>query len=77
MKAYIEALGKLVEARTEKSPEAARKLLAAAYSWVRFSGKHTLHRNVQGAWERLNGAVAGTMVDSLDRKSTSELQSPS
>lgn len=65
MKAYIEALGKLVEAQTEKSPEAARKLLAAAYSWVRFSGKHTLHRDVQGAWERLNGAVAGTMVDSL------------
>ena len=65
MKAYIEALGKLVEAQTEKSPEAARKLLAAAYSWVRFSGKHTLHRYIQGAWERLNGAVAGTMVDSL------------
>ncbi len=65
MKAYIEALGRLVENQTEKSPEAARKLLAAAYSWVRFSGRHSFHRDVQGAWERLNGAVAGTMVDSL------------
>ena len=65
MKAYIEALGKLVESQTEKSPETARRLLAAAYSWVRFSGKHTMHRDVQAAWKRLNSAVAGTMVDSL------------
>ena len=32
MKPYVKTLGKLVEAKTEESPEAARRLLAAAYA---------------------------------------------
>ncbi len=67
MKPYVEALGKLVESKADASPEAARKLLAAAYSWVRFSGKHSFHRDVQAAYGHLNSALAGTMVDSLRR----------
>lgn len=65
MKPYVEALGKLVESKAEASPESARKLLAAAYSWVRFSGKYNLHQDVRAAYDHLNSAVAGTMVDSL------------
>ena len=36
MKKYIETVGKIIEAQARSSPENARKLLDAAYSWVRF-----------------------------------------
>ena len=65
MKPYVKTLGKLVEAKTEESPEAARRLLAAAYAWVRFSGRRRPGRNVRAAYDHLNSAVAGTMVDAL------------
>lgn len=65
MKAYIETFGKLVETKARSSPDAARKLLSAAYSWVKFSGKHNRYRDVRTAYERLNGAVAGAIVDSF------------
>ena len=65
MKPYVKTLGKLVEAKTEESPEAARRLLAAAYALVRFSGRRRQGRNVRAAYDHLNSAVAGTMVDAL------------
>lgn len=65
MKKYIETLGGIVEKQAVVSPERARGLLAAAYSWVHFSGEHRAGTGVRPAYDRLNGAVAGTMVDSL------------
>ena len=67
MKKYIETVGKIIEKQAQSSPETARKLLEAAYSWVRFSGKHAGDRDVRGAYACLNGAVAGTIVDSFRR----------
>lgn len=54
-----------MERRTGSEPEQARKLLEAAYSWVRFSGSHSLAKNVDGAFQRVNAAVAGTIVNSF------------
>lgn len=65
MKKYVEALGGAVEKQVTAAPERARDILALAYSWVHFSGTHRLGSGVLPAYDRLNGAVAGTMVDSL------------
>lgn len=65
MKKYIETLGGVIEKQAASSPEHARELLEAAYSWVRFSGKHGLGRDVRSAYNYINGAVAGTIVDSF------------
>ncbi len=66
MKKYIETLGNIIEKQTLSSPERARSLLTAAYSWVHFSGKHSNRLNdVRSAYDYLNGAVAGTIVDSF------------
>lgn len=64
MKKYVEVLGNVIEHKTRTSPETARRLLNAAYSWVRFSGSRAAP-DVRGAYDRLNGAVAGTIVDSF------------
>jgi len=65
MKKYIETLGGIIEKQTAASPEHARELLEAAYSWVRFSGKHSHGKDVRSAYKYINGAVAGTIVDSF------------
>lgn len=65
MKKYIETLGNIIEAKALTSPAAARGLLNAAYAWVHFSGSRARLRDVRGAYSRLNGAVAGTIVDSF------------
>ena len=65
MEKYIEILGAMIEKQVPKNPRAARRLLNAAYSWVRFSGGRSNKPGVVSAYERLNGAVAGTLVDSF------------
>lgn len=65
MKKYIETLGGLIEKQAAGSPEHARRLLEAAYSWVRFSGKLSHGSDVRSAYRFINGAVAGTIVDSF------------
>ncbi|HCT89920.1 MAG TPA: 2-hydroxyacyl-CoA dehydratase [Lachnospiraceae bacterium] len=65
MKKYIETLGGIIEKRAAVSPERARGLLTAAYSWVRFSGKLRTGSGVGPAYSRMNSAVAGTIVDSF------------
>jgi benzoyl-CoA reductase/2-hydroxyglutaryl-CoA dehydratase subunit BcrC/BadD/HgdB len=67
MKQYIKTLGGMIERQTAVAPERARGLLEAAYSWVRFSGAHSRGRDVRSAYRYLNGAVAGTIVDSFRR----------
>ena len=67
MKKYIETLGGIIEKQAAVSPERARGLLTAAYSWVRFSGKHRTGSDVGSAYDRMNSAVAGTIVDSFRR----------
>lgn len=67
MKKYIEILGGMIEKQTVSSPEHARALLEAAYSWVRFSGSHKRGAAVRSAYDYINGAVAGTIVDSFRR----------
>lgn len=65
MKKYIETLGKIIEKQAAVSPERARGLLTAAYSWVHFSGKRQTGPGVRSAYDYMNSAVAGTIVDSL------------
>ncbi len=65
MKKYIETLGGIIEKQTVSSPKHARALLEAAYSWVRFSGAHKHGAAVRSAYDYINGAVAGTIVDSF------------
>ncbi len=67
MKKYVETIGKIIGKQVPESPDTARKLLNAAYTWVCFSGKHTRKTGVQKAYKRLTGIVAGTIVDSFRR----------
>jgi benzoyl-CoA reductase/2-hydroxyglutaryl-CoA dehydratase subunit BcrC/BadD/HgdB len=67
MKQYIKTLGGVIQRETAVSPARARGLLNAAYSWVRFNGAHQHNHDVRAACEYLNGAVAGTIVDSFRR----------
>lgn len=67
MKKYIEALGGIIEKQAVSAPERARALLEAAYSWVRFSNSRRRGGGVRPAYDYLNGAVAGTIVDSFRR----------
>ena len=39
MQSYIETLGRLIASQVAPHPRRARRMLTAAYSWVRFSGK--------------------------------------
>ncbi len=65
MKKYIETLGNIIEKEAVTHPERARTLLTAAYSWVRFNGKYGRGKNARSPANALNGAVAGTIVDSF------------
>ncbi len=65
MKKYIEILGSVIERQAVTTPQHARTLLEAAYSWVRFSNSHSRGSGVRPAYHHLNGAVAGTIVDSF------------
>lgn len=65
MKKYIETLGGIIEKETAAAPEHARMLLEAAYSWVRFSGKHHHGKDVRSAYQYITGTVAGTISDSF------------
>lgn len=65
MKKYIETLGNIIEGQVPEHPDRARALLATAYSWIRFSAKHSKYDDVRSAYNRLNGSLAGTIVDSF------------
>ncbi len=65
MKRYIEILGNVIQRRVPSSPATARKLLNAAYSWVRFSCRRSRKPGVRAAYDHINSAVAGTLVDSF------------
>lgn len=67
MKPYIQTLGGIIEKQTLRSPQSARQLLNAAYSWVRFSSCRSRKPGVRSAYDRMNAAVAGTLVDSFRR----------
>ncbi len=67
MKKYIETLGRIIEGRVEPAPDQARMLLMAAYSWVRFSGGRKKPTSYHNAYDRLNSAVADTIVSSFRR----------
>ena len=67
MKPYIQTLGGIIEKQTLRSPQSARRLLNAAYSWVRFSSGRSRKPGVRSAYDRMNAAVAGTLVDSFRR----------
>lgn len=63
----VEKLGQVISKQVPQSPDNARALLMAAYSWVNLSGKFPRHRSVRAATERVNGGIAATIVDSLHR----------
>ena len=67
MKPYIQTLGSIIEKQTLRGPQSARRLLNAAYSWVRFSSGYSRKPGVRSAYDRMNAAVAGTLVDSFRR----------
>ena len=67
MKPYIQTLGGIIEKQTLRGPQSARRLLNAAYSWVRFSSGCSRKPGVRSAYDRMNAAVAGTLVDSFRR----------
>ena len=61
----VEKLGQIITKQTAASPDHARALLMAAYSWVNLAGRFPRPRNVRAATERVNGGIAGTIVDSF------------
>lgn len=61
----VEKLGQIITKQTVASPDHARALLMAAYSWVNLAGRFPRPRNVRAATERVNGGIAGTIVDSF------------
>lgn len=65
MKKHIETIGNIIEKETVTHPERARKLLMSAYSFVRTSGMHRKKHDLHAAYDYMNGAVAGTIVDSF------------
>ena len=63
---FIQKLGAVIQKQTITSPDRARALLMAAYSWVNFSGRYLQpRRDVRAATERVNGGIAGTIVESF------------
>ena len=60
-----EKLGQIITKQTAASPDHARALLMAAYSWVNLAGRFPRPRNVRAANDRVNGGIAGTIVDSF------------
>ena len=67
MEKYIEILGGIIQRQALRNPRAARGLLNAAYSWVRFSGRRSKKPGVRAPSDGMNSAVAGTLVDSFRR----------
>lgn len=61
----VTKLGQVIQSKTIASPDYARALLMAAYSWVHLAGKFPRRSNVRAATERVNGGIAGTIVDSF------------
>ncbi|WP_251197210.1 2-hydroxyacyl-CoA dehydratase subunit D [Anaerotardibacter muris] len=64
---FIKRLGQVIQRQTVTSPDRARALLMAAYSWVNLAGKFQMRGDVRAATERVNGGIAGTIVDSFRR----------
>ena len=65
MQSYIETLGRIISAQVAPHPRRARRMLTAAYSWVRFSGKCQKLTDAKSAYARMNGAVARSLVRGL------------
>ncbi len=65
MKKYIETIGNIIEKETLTHPERARKLLIGAYTYVRVKGKLGKKRSLHAAYDYMNSAIAGTIVDSF------------
>ena len=65
MQSYIETLGRMISAQVAPHPRRARRMLTAAYSWVRFSGKCQKLTDAKSAYARMNGAVARSLVRGL------------
>lgn len=61
----VEKLGQVIQKQTVTSPDTARKLLMAAYSWVNLAGRFPRRTSVRAATERVNGGIAGTIVESF------------
>lgn len=61
----VNKLGQVITSQTLTAPDNARALLMAAYSWVNLSGHFPRPHNVRAATERVNGGIAGTIVDSF------------
>ena len=61
----VEKLGQVIQKQTTTSPDTARALLMAAYSWVNLAGRFPRRTSVRAATERVNGGIAGTIVDSF------------
>ncbi|MFR5788138.1 MAG: hypothetical protein ACLUHE_14215 [Christensenellales bacterium] len=55
MQSYIETLGRLIASQVVPHPRRARRMLTAAYSWVRFSGKRKKLTDAKSAYARMNG----------------------
>ena len=67
MQSYIETLGRLITAQVAPHPRRARRMLTAAYSWVRFSGKCQKLTDAKSAYTRMNGRVADTLIRGMNR----------
>lgn len=52
MQSYIETLGRLIASQVAPHPRRARRMLTAAYSWVRFSGKRKKLTDAKSAYAR-------------------------
>lgn len=66
MQSYIETLGRLIASRCAPSTSA-RRMLTAAYSWVRFSGKRKKLTDAKSAYARMNGRVADTLIRGMNQ----------
>ena len=67
MQSYIETLGRLIASQVAPHPRRARRMLTAAYSWVRFSGKRQKLTDAKSAYARMNGRVADTLIRGMNQ----------
>ena len=67
MQSYIETLGRLIASQVAPHPRRARRMLTAAYSWVRFSGKRKKLTDAKSAYARMNGRVADTLIRGMNQ----------
>lgn len=61
----VAAVGQSVERLATDNPDAARRLLEAAYSWVALSGSVKGSRTYAQAVDHFNGAIAATIIETL------------